>query len=166
MRTPFWFCQPTTAHIGGDWFHLLVTPVQEWVELLDREVAHHLKVPAANQALRLDPNCIEAHLVLAKDATNRDKARLHLEKAVGTGQDLWHPVARAQGDFAWWGVTATRPFMRAIRALGELAMEMGDERVAEVCYRKLLAMNPADNQGVRSVVEDVEPEGETPAPRR
>lgn len=75
--------------------------------------------------------------------------------------------ARAQGDFAWWGVTATRPFMRVIKALGDLGREMGDERVAGVCYRKLLAMNPYDNQGVRVLVgDDVERQGETPARRR
>ena len=33
--------------------------------------------------------------ILAENTTDRDMARLHLEKAVRTGQDLWHPVARA-----------------------------------------------------------------------
>lgn len=165
MRTPSWYRPQTTAHIGGDWFHALVTPAQEWVDVLDREVANHLKVPAANQALRLDPGSIEAHLVLAEDTTDPDMARLHLEKAVRTGQDLWHPVARDQDDFAWWGVTATRPFMRAIKALGDLTSEMGDERVSGICYRKLLAMNPVDNQGVRFVLGDVELEVEAAAPR-
>ncbi|WP_043833200.1 hypothetical protein [Muricoccus aerilatus] len=164
MRTPSWFRQPTTAHTSGDWFHLLVTPAQGWVDVLDREMANHLKLPAVNQALRQDPGCMEAHLVLAAHTTNRDMARLHLEKAVSTGRALWNPVARAQGDFAWWGVTATRPFMRVIKALGDLGREMGDERVAGVCYRKLLAMNPYDNQGVRLLIEyDIEGEVEPPA---
>lgn len=56
--------------------------------------------------------------------------------------------------------------MRTIKALGDLGREMGDERVAGVCYRKLLAMNPYDNQGVRFVVGDIEPEVEAAGPRR
>ncbi|TPG55484.1 hypothetical protein EAH89_14635 [Roseomonas nepalensis] len=63
-------------------------------------MANHLKVLASNQALRLDSGCIEAHSALAEDTTDQDMARLHLEKAVRIGQDLWHPLARARDDFA------------------------------------------------------------------
>ena len=103
-----------------------------------------------------DPGCIEAHLHLADIAKDDRTAYAHLAKAVETGRQLWEPVAAAEEDFAFWGVTATRPFMRAIAALGHWYVEQGDNERASALYHELLAMNPLDSQGIRLRLAELE----------
>ena len=50
-------------------------------------------------------------------------------------------------------MTATRPYMRAVHALGLAHREAGDEAAARDCFDKLLEMNPNDNQGVRCLLD-------------
>jgi hypothetical protein len=144
-----WIDAPTTARVGGTAFHAVESPTAAVVERMEQEPEFARKVRFAFIALTDDPGCIEAHLFLAEHTEDERRARTHLEKAVATGRQLWEPVAAAQDDFAYWGVTATRPFMRALAALGDWHADQGDEEAAQEIYDELLAKNPADSQGVR-----------------
>lgn len=169
MRVPRWFHRPTTARVGGGAFHAVESPAAGWVgHIEDDGLPFERRAAAANLALRDDPGCIEAHAFLAAHAEDPDLARLHLVKALRTGQAFWEPVAREQPDFAWWSVAATRHYMRALKQLGDLLAGLGDAHTAGICYRKLLEMNPRDNQGVRSIVRrapGAEPEAAAEGPR-
>lgn len=165
MRTPRWFHAPATSRVGGDLFHVVETPAAEWMPFLDADLPFEHKAFAAHRALDEDPGCIEAHLFLTGHAKDGELARLHLAKAVTTGEALWAPVAATQADFSWWGVTATRPYMRAIKAVGDLLVEARDEVEAHRFYDALLRMNPGDNQGVRYVLAGLAEHEEAAAPR-
>lgn len=133
---------------GGDWFHTVESPAAEAISRLEDEAAPRDKVMFALIALMDDPGCIEAHLHLADFAKDPRTAYAHLAKAVETGRKLWEPVAAADDDFSYWGVTATRPFVRAIAALGHWHAEQGDHESAAALYEELLSMNPLDSQGI------------------
>ena len=50
----------------------------------------------------------------------------------------------------------TRPFMRAIAALGHWHVEQEDGETASALYHELLAINPSDSQGIRHRIAELE----------
>ena len=56
------------------------------------------KVLAANFAINAAPGCIEAHLFMGVHLLDRNEAMLHLRRAVETGDKLWGPVAKREGE--------------------------------------------------------------------
>jgi hypothetical protein len=108
------------------------------------------------RALEDDPGCIEAHLFLARQAKTPMLVGAHLCKAIETGDALWQPVAARQDDFVWWGEPATRPYMQAMKEHADWLVETGNEAGGRRVYGRLLKMNPADNQGIRYLVADLD----------
>lgn len=142
----------TTGHVSFQGLYV-DSPADRFVEAMeDAEVEDRLILAA--RAVRHDPGCIEARLVLAEHARNERAVFHHLGKAVESGELMWAPVAAAMGtDPTWWGDAGTRPYMRAIAALGQAHLRTGDDASARACFDRLLAMNPHDNQGIRYLVE-------------
>ena len=64
-------------------------------------------------------------LFLASHAKERHVVYAHLSKAVETGKALWEPIAAAQDGFAWWGVAAMRPYMRALQQFADWHIDRG-----------------------------------------
>ncbi len=91
-------------------------------------------------------------------------AYAHLAKAVETGKTLWDPVAAEQDDFAWWGVMATRPYMRAIKELALWHADCGDDVTSHRLLNQLLEMNPVDSQGIRYLMAESPEVAFTPMP--
>lgn len=139
------------------------SPADRFVEAME-DAEGGDRVILATRAVRHDPGCIEARLVLAEHARDEHALFRHLEKAVESGELMWAPVAEAMGaDLAWWGDAGTRPYMRAIAALGQAHLRTGDDASARACFDRLLAMNPRDNQGIRYLVEKMDDVAEGPA---
>lgn len=110
----------------------------------------------ATRALRRDPGCIEARLVLAEHSRDAETRFRHLRAAVAVGDALWAPVAaRMGGDMTWWAFAGTRPYMRAIHAVGQAHLDAGKTRAAACCFRSLLDMDPNDSLGVRYVLSEM-----------
>lgn len=150
-----WRKRPTTAKVGGDWFHVVESPATPILEHMETKTSLRDKILGAVIALDEDPGCIEAHMFLANySRTDRDVYD-HLARAIRTGRELWEPIAAAQDDFSYWGVTATRPYMRAIESLGDWFAERGNVESATSLYDRLLSMNPTDNQGIRHRLADL-----------
>ena len=78
----------------------------------------------------MTPVASRRNLLLAENATEMHVRFAHLRKAVETGDALWCPVAARDDDFAWWGVSATRPYMRAMAALATEYAAWGDDTSA------------------------------------
>ena len=149
MPVPTWYHLPSTSRVGGSFFHLVETPASAWVDSIPETATFRDMAAGARMALQLDPGCIEAHLVLAETTTDGWLRHAHLVKAVETGRKLWNSVFRKDTDLAWWGVGATRPYMRAVDRLAICCADYGDRTEAVRLHRKLLRMNPYDNQGIR-----------------
>jgi tetratricopeptide (TPR) repeat protein len=106
-------------------------------------------ITLAKKALKLSEDCADAHSFLAEYvAPNR--RRDVLEKAVLAGERALGEEAFESMRGEFWGWLETRPYMRALEALGSWYENIAydfDEAVS--LYRKMLDLNPNDNQGVR-----------------
>jgi hypothetical protein len=154
--------RPTTAKVGSDWFQVVESPADALVQRMESEPDLRNQLILAGRALRHDPGCIDAHLLLAEHAGYVHERFAHLRKAVETGRALWEPVAAKDNDFYWWRVSATRSYMRAIAALGAAYVDWGDESMAAKLCDRLLTMSPNDNQGIRHRVAEMTVEAAAP----
>lgn len=107
------------------------------------------RVHYAREALELDPNCVDAYLVLANDASkSRGDVLQFLKSAVEAGERvLGENLAQDQGHF--WHLPETRPYMRARYSYAETLWELGKRDEAIEHFLAVLELNPDDNQGVR-----------------
>jgi tetratricopeptide (TPR) repeat protein len=104
----------------------------------------------AKRALRLDPDCVDALVVMTELDAHTQQERIEgLQKAVAAGErSLGEKFIREnKGNF--WMLIDTRPYMRAMAQLAEVLRGQGISLDAIKIYEKMLALNPNDNQGVR-----------------
>ncbi len=106
----------------------------------------------AKEALKADPDCADAYLILAEKETRPSKALILLEKAVAAGERQIgaEEFKKAKGHF--WGVIETRPYMRARAELADCLYSINREEEAIEHCRAMLDLNPHDNQGMRYVL--------------
>ena len=111
----------------------------------------------ACRALRRDEDCIEANIVVAA-ANESLQARLcYLNIAVEEGERLWTPFIMTCGDVELWDVEAARPWLHAIKALGDEFFEAGWYDDARAAYERLRAMDPGDHLEVGASLERIGP---------
>jgi tetratricopeptide (TPR) repeat protein len=101
------------------------------------------------EALRLDPDCAQAYVQLARRESDPSAAEALYRKAVEAGRRTLGDEPFNDPEYPFWGVVETRPFMRAMAGLAEMleAQERLDE-AADV-LREMLRLNSGDNQGMR-----------------
>lgn len=120
------------------------------------EAAWEARTPAkrdslARKALNADLDNIDAYILLSYSARSLGERIALLREAVRAGERLWAPCFGEQ-DFPWWGFVGTRPYMRAMHELALALEEAGDFDEAGTLYRRLLELNPNDNQGARALL--------------
>lgn len=98
--------------------------------------------------LARDLRCLDAHAHLGNFEFDRspEKALLHYE--VGFSIGVFSLGRRFQGVLAW-GLIDNRPFLRCMHGVGLCWWRLGHVREAAAVFRKMLWLNPGDNQGVR-----------------
>lgn len=103
----------------------------------------------AKEALEIYPNLADAWIILADESKSAEEALELTERAVKAGyEDLGEKyIQEHRGHF--WGLTETRPYMRAISNLAQLQWSIGKEDEAITNLSECLRLNPNDNQGVR-----------------
>ena len=138
-------------------------PLRRVQATTDRERAEDLVIAASNKrslpklraqaakALKLDADCIAAHLLLAEVAESPTKALAHCRDAIAAGDrvladDLSDPNA------PMWLVPNGRPYLRARHLYAELLWQMGDRPAALEEARTILRLNADDNQGMRYIL--------------
>lgn len=104
------------------------------------------------QALRIDPSNIDAYVLLAENERNLEKSKELLVQAIKIGEKELGAEFFKENKGHFWGMIESRPYMRAKESLAYL-LESNEQRgdAAEI-YEELLALNPGDNQGIRSVL--------------
>ncbi len=157
MNNHRWTGKAGKEEIVAGTFYEVAGPADYYVDRMNQATLLFKKALAAEFAIKEDPGCIEAHLFFGRQLKDPDDAMEHLEHAVAMGEALWAPAAMAEGeDMPWWGCLATRPYMRAIHALGLAHLQSGNDDQARSCFERLLEMNPNDNQGIRYLLDDIE----------
>lgn len=107
------------------------------------------RVQLARQALQLDPDCADAHVILAEQAGTLEDELEHYRRGMEAAERMLGSAFFAENMGHFWGISATRPYMRARFGLAESLTAIGrvDEGIEH--YQELLRFNPNDNQGVR-----------------
>jgi tetratricopeptide (TPR) repeat protein len=104
----------------------------------------------AKRALRLDPDCVDALVVLADlDAQTQREMIEGLQKAVAAGERSLGEKFIRENKGHFWLLLETRPYMRAMEQLAGLLRGEGISLDAIKVYKRMLELNPNDNQGVR-----------------
>lgn len=133
------------------------TPAEPFVRRMAEVSDPDSRLFLACRALRRDEDCIEANLVVAA-ANESLQARLcYLNIAVEEGERLWTPFIMTCGDVDLWEVEAARPWLHAIKALGDEFFEAGWYDDARSAYERLQMMDPGDHLGVVASLERIGP---------
>lgn len=104
----------------------------------------------AKRALRLDPDCVDALLVMTDlDARNPRQLIEGLQKAVAAGERSLGRNFIEENTGHFWMLLDTRPYMRALQVLGDALRGEGINLDAIKVFERMLELNPNDNQGVR-----------------
>jgi tetratricopeptide (TPR) repeat protein len=105
----------------------------------------------ATQALKLDPNCVDAAMHLARLVCPDPEDMIkHMKMVVDIGvRGLGGPKYLEENRGYFWGILETRPYMRARAYLAQVLAEAGKDQEAIEHYEELLRLNPNDNQGLR-----------------
>jgi len=103
----------------------------------------------AEEALKLNPNCVDAYVILAEKTNSLEEAILLYEKGIQAGERELGKTFFKENTGYFWGLLETRPFMRAKLHYAEALSLLGKKTEAVEQYEELLELNPMDNQGVR-----------------
>lgn len=107
------------------------------------------QLQAARKAMKICPECVEAHSLLGDLAETDGEALAHYLTAAEVGWRNLGDDPRLEYGEHFWLALETRPFMIAKRHLANFLWDTGDVAAAIEHYREMLEFNPNDNQGVR-----------------
>ena len=127
------------------------TPLEEAQNLCYEafEARGRRQLQLARQALEICPDCADAYVLLAERTSDLPEAAELYGKAVATGERTLGREMFEKEAGHFWGMVATRPYMRARLGLAQTLENLGEVEEAVGHYRELLRLNPGDNQGVR-----------------
>ncbi|XJZ26934.1 SEC-C metal-binding domain-containing protein [Bacillota bacterium Lsc_1132] len=108
-----------------------------------------LRYRLAKDALKLDPNCVDAYNILAEAAPSMEEAASMYEKGMVIGERQLGKKFFTENRGYFWGLYETRPFMRAKFNYAQTLFQLGKRGEAISQMAELLELNPVDNQGVR-----------------
>lgn len=107
----------------------------------------------ARRALKLDPDCADAYVVVGNLAEDAKSAIAQYEMGVAAGKRAIErelgPDAFASEAGHFWGIVSTRPYMRALENLATARWHADQQDEAIRLLRELIRLNPNDNLGVR-----------------
>ncbi|HFQ14217.1 MAG TPA: hypothetical protein ENK40_05420 [Gammaproteobacteria bacterium] len=111
------------------------------------------RIDLAEQALGVSADCADAWVLLAEEgAVNLAQATEYYQKGVEAGERALGEQAFERDKGHFWGLLATRPYMRARLGLAQCLWEKGEREVAIGHYQQMLELNPNDNQGIRHIL--------------
>ena len=108
------------------------------------------RVDLAEKALEVSAECADAYVILAEEtAEYAEEARELYEAGVRAGERALGEEFFAEEAGHFWGILESRPYMRAREGLADALWALGEREQAIGHYRRMLELNPQDNQGVR-----------------
>jgi tetratricopeptide (TPR) repeat protein len=109
------------------------------------------RIALAHKALSTSKNCADAYNLLAEYEEDLYRATELYRQGMEAGERaLGKKFHKYEGGF--WGFIETRPYMRARAGLAQCLWEDGKKEEAVAHYRKMLHLNPNDNQGIRDIL--------------
>jgi tetratricopeptide (TPR) repeat protein len=128
-----------------------LTPQEKAQDLIfeARELHNNEGVEKIYEALRLDPDCIEAFELLAELEPIPEAAIAFYEKGIAIGRKKFDAdfIKEHKGHF--WQIHETRPFIRCLGAQAECMVAMGRRHESIPVFEEVIELNPHDNTGIR-----------------
>jgi len=106
----------------------------------------------AEEALKLDKNCILAYQYLGEQQNNLNKAKEYYLKGIELGKKMFGGKYEVENKGHFWLIFETRPYMSCIFNLSECEYYSGNLSESIRLIEYLLELNPGDNQGVRYIL--------------
>lgn len=106
----------------------------------------------AKQALALDPDCVDALVTMSAFAPTPAKRISKLTQAVKAGERRLGKEFFEDNKGYFWGLTETRPYMRARYELAMALIVAGRIKETISHFEALLELSEGDNLGVRDVL--------------
>jgi tetratricopeptide (TPR) repeat protein len=108
------------------------------------------RVDLAEKALEISEDCADAYVLLAEEtAEDAEEARELYEAGTRAGERALGDEVFTEEAGNFWDILETRPYMRAREGLATSLWVLGERTEALAHYRRILELNPNDNQGVR-----------------
>ncbi len=128
-----------------------LTPQQQAEDLIFEagELSPDEGMAKAEEALRLDRNCIVAYEYLGSIEPSVEVAIVLYEKGVDIGRKIFGGKYLKENKGHFWGLHETRPFMRCMMQLSDNLYMVGELQKALALMEEMIELNPNDNQGVR-----------------
>lgn len=105
------------------------------------------------EALRLDRHCLDAQVVKARFTCQSKAAMIEtLSRLIEQAEQRMGKEFMEENRGHFWGVTETRPYMRARDILTVFLRRAGRDQEAIKNSELMLELNPNDNQGVRDTL--------------
>ncbi len=98
--------------------------------------------------LAQDLRCLDAHAHLGNFAFDRFPLEAQRHYEIGMSIGAFSLGKKFDGVLAW-SLIDNRPFLRCMQGVGQCAWRLGHTREAAAAFRKMLWLNPSDNQGAR-----------------
>ncbi len=107
------------------------------------------RVELAQKALNIFPDCADAYNLLAEDeAKTLEEAKTLYQKGMESGRKTLGKKFKEMESY-FWGINNTRPYMRSCFGLMKCYWASKEYEKAIDLAKKMLKLNPNDNQGVR-----------------
>ena len=106
----------------------------------------------AKKALKLDPYCLDAELVIAQARSDdMESFKKNMERVICKGEEqlMQRSISMIDDAGSFYGLIETRPYMRVRKAYLELLVVQGRYRHAVREAEELIRLNESDNMGVR-----------------
>lgn len=111
----------------------------------------------AGRALKIFPDCVDAMNIYGSIHLDRfefDEAEKFYRQALKKAIEQQDGKEKING-VVYWGVLETRPYMRSRHGIGLTYIFLGKFGEALSQFKKMLELNPNDNQGARFLLGDV-----------
>ncbi len=112
--------------------------------------------------LTADLRCLDAHAHLGNWEFNStgepykwvvDKARKHYEVGFNIGEQT---LGKEFNGVLPWGCINNRPYLRCMHGYGLSLWRLGQIEEAKKIFKRMLWLNPTDNQGIRFLLADID----------
>lgn len=114
------------------------------------ETSTRKRVQLAKRALKISPDCADAYVLLAEEtAKTAEEAYDFYRAGVAAGERALGADAFERDTGHFWEIMETRPYLRALYGLAQLEIELGAIDAGIAAFRRILELNPNDNQGAR-----------------
>lgn len=109
----------------------------------------------AQKALKLDPYCLDAELIIAQAKSNdMEELKKNMEKVIRKGEEqlTQRNISKEEDAGSFYGLFETRPYMRVRKEYLGLLITQGRYRHAIFEAEELIRLNANDNLGVRYIL--------------